>query len=106
MNTVEGQVRIRCRRQARSRFLRASGVLTTGTRRQPRRPARRDFKLVAVHGGPWELYDLAQDRTELTDLAAARPALVRELEALYDGWAARSAVKPWTEPQTPIGGRR
>jgi arylsulfatase len=67
---------------------------------------RGDLKLVAVHGGPWELYDLATDRTELTDLAGARPALVRELEALYDAWAARSGVKPWTEPQTPIGGRR
>jgi len=31
---------------------------------------------------------------------------VRELAALYDGWAMRSGVLPWTEPQTPIGGRR
>jgi len=67
---------------------------------------RGDSKLVAVHGGPWELYDLAKDRTELQDLAASRPDQVRELAALYDGWAARSGVKPWTEPQTPIGGRR
>jgi arylsulfatase len=67
---------------------------------------RGDFKLVAVHGGPWELYDLARDRTELTDLAASRPDLVRELASLYEGWAARSRVKPWSEPQTPIGGRR
>ena len=34
---------------------------------------RGDFKLVAVHGGPWELYDLEKDRTELSDLAASRP---------------------------------
>jgi arylsulfatase len=67
---------------------------------------RGDFKLVAVHGGLWELYDLAKDRTELEDLAASRPELVRELASLYDGWAARSGVKPWTEPVTPIGGRR
>jgi arylsulfatase A-like enzyme len=67
---------------------------------------RGDVKLVAVHGGPWELYDLAKDRTELHDLAAARPAVVRELASLYDGWAARSGVKPWTEPQTAIGGRQ
>ncbi len=63
------------------------------------------WKLVAVHGGPWELYDLAKDRTELRDLAPSHPALVSELASLYDGWAARSGVKPWTEPQTPIGGR-
>jgi arylsulfatase len=67
---------------------------------------RGDWKLVAVHGGAWELYDLAKDRTELSDLAATHPGLVRELESLYNGWAARSGVKPWTEPQTPIGGRR
>ena len=67
---------------------------------------RGDMKLVAVHGGPWELYDLAEDRTELRDLAGRQPGPVRELAALYDGWAARSGVKPWTEPQTPIGGRR
>jgi arylsulfatase len=67
---------------------------------------RGDLKLVAVHGGPWELYDLARDRTELQDLAASRPQLVRELASLHDGWAVRSGVKPWTEPQTPIGGRR
>jgi len=64
------------------------------------------FKLVALHGGPWELYDLAKDRTELKDLAAAQPALVRELASLHDAWAARNGVKPWTEPQTAIGGRR
>jgi arylsulfatase len=31
------------------------------------------WKLVAVHGKPWELYDLEADRTELTDLAAKMP---------------------------------
>jgi len=67
---------------------------------------RGDWKLVAVHQGPWELYDLEKDRTELTDVAASRPDLVRELASLWDGWAARSGVKPWTEPQTAIGGRR
>jgi arylsulfatase len=67
---------------------------------------RGDMKLVAVHAGPWQLYDLAKDRTELVNLAPSRPGLVRELASLYDAWAARSAVKPWTEPQTAIGGRR
>jgi arylsulfatase A-like enzyme len=65
-----------------------------------------EWKLVAVHGGPWELYDLGKDRTELSNLATARPDRVRALSLLYDEWAARSGVKPWSEPQTPIGGRR
>ncbi len=64
-----------------------------------------DWKLVAVHGGPWELFDLAKDRTELSNLATDQPDRVEALSSLYDAWAARSNVKPWTEPQTPIGGR-
>jgi arylsulfatase len=39
--------------------------------------------------GAWELYDLEQDRTETRNLASAHPALVRELAAQYDAWAAR-----------------
>ena len=54
----------------------------------------------------WELYDLAKDRTELSNLASTQPDRVQELASLYDEWAARSGVKPWTDPQTPIGGRR
>jgi arylsulfatase A-like enzyme len=39
-----------------------------------------DLKLVAAgKDGPWELYDLATDRTETRDLAAERPGEVREL---------------------------
>jgi arylsulfatase len=67
---------------------------------------RGDWKLVAVHESPWELYDLANDRTELQDIASAQPARVKELESLYEAWAARSGVLPWTEPQTAIGGRQ
>jgi arylsulfatase len=85
----------------------ARGPRTLFWEHEGHRAVRRgDWKLVAVHGRPWELYDLAEDRTELTDLASSRPDLVRELAALYGGWAAANGVKPWTEPQTPIGGRR
>ena len=42
-----------------------------------------DWKLVAAKGGPWELYDLARDRCETRDLAAAEPARVATLAA---GW--------------------
>ena len=55
-----------------------------------------DWKLVRLErGGPWELYDLKADRTELDDLAAARPELVRELAAKWDAWAERTHVKPY-----------
>jgi arylsulfatase A-like enzyme len=54
-----------------------------------------DWKLVAKHGQPWELYDIAKDRTESKDLAKAEPEKVRELAAKYDAWAKRAQVEPW-----------
>ena len=54
-----------------------------------------DWKLVAKHDGPWELYDLAKDRTEARDLAVTHPDKVRELLAKYDAWATRSNVESW-----------
>ena len=44
-----------------------------------------DWKLVADRDGPWELYDLAHDRTETTNLASAQPERV---EALEQTWTA------------------
>jgi arylsulfatase A-like enzyme len=39
------------------------------------------WKLVAAgKNGPWELFDLANDRTETHDLAQDHPQKVRELE--------------------------
>ncbi len=54
-----------------------------------------DWKLVAKHGRPWELYDLSTDRVEATDLAAAAPGRVKELAAKYDAYAKRAKVEPW-----------
>jgi arylsulfatase len=39
-----------------------------------------DWKLVAIKDKPWELYDLAADRCETQDLAAAHPERVAALE--------------------------
>ncbi len=55
------------------------------------------WKLVQQYKRPWELYDLAADRTELNDLAATQPEKVAELRALYDAWAKRCNVRPWKE---------
>jgi arylsulfatase len=56
---------------------------------------RGDWKLLAAHNEPWQLYNVVQDRAELHDLAAAQPEQVKELKALYDAWAARCGVEPW-----------
>ncbi len=53
------------------------------------------WKLVAAHGGAWELYDLEADRTELNDLAGSHPDKVDEMKVLYEKWAKRCGVRPW-----------
>jgi arylsulfatase len=53
------------------------------------------WKLVSAHGGPWELYDLEADRTELNNLIEDHPDRAGEMKALYEAWAARCDVLPW-----------
>jgi arylsulfatase A-like enzyme len=60
-----------------------------------------DYKLVAKHGGSWELYDLAQDRVESSDLAPKMPERVKGLAAKYDAYAKRALVEPW-----PVGKKK
>jgi arylsulfatase len=60
---------------------------------------RRDhWKLVRMHPGVWELYDMTRDRTELGDLAGRYPDVARELAACYEDWARRCGVLPWPLP--------
>lgn len=60
------------------------------------------FKLVALSGQPWRLYDVSADRTEQHDLAAAQPDRVKALAAKWDEYAARANVLPvggWKAPE-------
>ena len=41
-----------------------------------------NWKLVALRGGPWELYDLETDRTELNNLAPRHPDIVAPRRSL------------------------
>ncbi len=41
------------------------------------------MKLASAKGGPWELYDLSRDRSELNDLAKERPDQANELRELW-----------------------
>ena len=52
------------------------------------------WKLVAKANQPWELYDMAADRTETHNLAERQPDKVKELAARWDAWAARANVLP------------
>ena len=62
-----------------------------------------DLKLVVSRGGSGkpELYDLSKDVGESKDLAAAQPAKVRELQALWDKWSSEQAEP--SAPDTPAG---
>ena len=42
-----------------------------------------DWKLVADHDKPWELFNLRTDRSETKNLAAEYPAKVSELEMVW-----------------------
>jgi arylsulfatase len=54
-----------------------------------------DWKLVRYkRNGPWELYDMAADRTELHDLATAQPQRAKDLLAQWQAWAIRAHVEP------------
>ncbi len=46
-----------------------------------------DWRLTALSGGGWQLFDLAHDLSETNNVAAEYPEKVRELKALWNGWA-------------------
>ena len=50
------------------------------------------WKLVAIKGKPWELYDMEADRTELNNLATEMPEKVEAMVALYHAWSERAFV--------------
>jgi arylsulfatase len=57
-----------------------------------------NWKLVMLASATdWELYDLAADRVESSDLAATHPEVVEKLAAEYGRWAERCGVAPWPE---------
>ncbi|QEH43179.1 arylsulfatase [Chitinophaga sp. XS-30] len=59
-----------------------------------------NWKLVSAAGdSTWRLFDLATDKTELQDVAAAHPDKVRQLDSLWRQWA-------WSHQVFPKPGRR
>ncbi|MDQ3623521.1 MAG: sulfatase-like hydrolase/transferase [Verrucomicrobiota bacterium] len=66
-----------------------------------------DWKIIASKD-QWELYNLANDAAEATNLAAQQPEKIKELTALYDAWLAPMPVSiaghppRYTPPATPV----
>lgn len=63
-----------------------------------------DRKLVSAQGGPWELYDLSKDRSELHDLAKVNPDEVREFESLWHHVAETVEFAP-ANLRRPVGAK-
>jgi len=55
-----------------------------------------NWKLVSLGlKGPWELYNLENDRTEMHNLINENPEKASELEKAWEEWALRAYVKPF-----------
>ncbi|MCC7495506.1 MAG: sulfatase-like hydrolase/transferase [Fimbriimonadaceae bacterium] len=54
-----------------------------------------DWKLLQLPGGPPELYNLATDLGEQTNLAAREPARLAALQAAYTAWDQQMAAPRW-----------
>jgi arylsulfatase A-like enzyme len=55
------------------------------------------YKVTALRGEPWKLYDMERDRTELDDLADKQPRRVEALAKKWDKWAVENQVIPVPE---------
>ncbi|MFN5296921.1 MAG: sulfatase/phosphatase domain-containing protein, partial [Planctomycetaceae bacterium] len=60
-----------------------------------------DWKLVAAKNQPWELYNLAEDRTETRNLAPELPERVLELERRWSQLGDSLRVAPAAETPSP-----
>ena len=60
-----------------------------------------DWKLVATYpAGKWELYNMAEDRTEMHDLADEEPERLKSMVSQWEAWGKRVHALPWPwEPQ-------
>jgi arylsulfatase A-like enzyme len=52
------------------------------------------WKLVQIHEGPWELYNMNIDRSETINLIRKYPERAKRMEEMYNNWADTAYVNP------------
>lgn len=51
------------------------------------------WKLVWANDGPWELFDMEVDRTEMNNLFASMPRRAADMQRTWESWARRTGVQ-------------
>lgn len=59
--------------------------------------------LEVLPSGFWELYDIEKDRSELNNVAAKYPEMVKEMAAEWQEWASKATVVPKPPVKLPFG---
>ncbi len=57
------------------------------------------WKLVRLYRQPWELYNMEKDRTETENLIGEKEERANRMEKMYDEWAERCLVLPYSKIQ-------
>ena len=57
-----------------------------------------DWKLLRTGDQPWQLFNLATDPAEQTNLAAEKPAVVEQLAAAWSKWNQQNIPSLWGLP--------
>ncbi len=65
-----------------------------------------NWKLVADHSAPWELFDLSKDRSEMKNMAATHPEKVKEMEAAWNKHASELYTLALQDPPKPRPGQK
>jgi arylsulfatase A-like enzyme len=65
-----------------------------------------DWKLLSTGGGGPELYNLAEDIGEKSNLSASQPAKLKELQADYTAWNRQNVPPKWDRPVRAGGGKK
>jgi arylsulfatase len=58
-----------------------------------------EWRMVRVGNGPWELYNIVKDGTELNDLAEEMPEKVKQLQDMHIAWEKRTNLGKAKKPK-------